>query len=58
MPYYSKVAVPLKENAFDEFDIRFNPKFPDSEKVGYLREMHDLLPESKITVLERLMHCS
>lgn len=49
--YSSKIAVKLTENAFDEFEIRFSPKYDRDKKESYLRELKLLCPTSKITVL-------
>jgi len=51
--YYPKIAVPLNDLAFMDFDIRFNPKFPASERTEYINKLYTMLPRgSKITVLE------
>ena len=47
---FPKIAVPMSEDAFNEINIGFSPKFKN-QKI-YLQEIEKLLPNCKINVLK------
>ena len=46
------MAVELKDNAFDELQIRFSPTMGEEKKNENIKELKELLPNSTITLLE------
>lgn len=49
---FPKMAVELKDNAFDELQIRFSPTMAEEKKNENIKELKELLPNSTITLLE------
>ena len=45
----SKIAVPLKQDAFRTIRLRFSPQF--KEKDPFIQKIHELLPESEVEVI-------
>ena len=48
--FFTKIAVPLAENAFDTLKIGFSPKFKNKE--DYLKELGDIYPDIRIELLD------
>ena len=42
------LSVPLTDNAFDELVLEFDPKFPETDKQKFLKQVYDLLPDGTI----------
>jgi len=47
--FFPKIAVPVKEDAFDELIIKFSPKFEDKEQL--ITKVQELLPNTQIRLI-------
>lgn len=50
--FFPKMAIKLKENAFDELVIRFSPTMTEEKRKENIKEIEKLLPNGVINVLQ------